>query len=244
MITSINLNFSTNLEPFIYGTLIGLVISLTFATYFCVNKYVTLKSNNSTFTFTSDVNAYLSLSVTWLVIGIICAVILIVLFLIILILIKRLWLAIQIICEASKAITSVFLSVIFPVIPLLLQLAFLVYFIAVAVYLACSGSSLYKMVSTNTSNSTNTTTLSSTTTSCDPSVSVSSLTNSSTYMCLFYRYGVDSADNYINAALVFLNDYQWLPQLYNLFMLFWTQAFLSGLNQMVLAGKFLDSEIF
>lgn len=216
------------------------MLALAFVIWFCVNKYITLKAN-TTFTFTSDVSYYFSLGVTWLVIGCIAGVVLLILLLLILVLFKRLRFAIQIICEASKAITSVFLSVIFPVFPLILRLAFLVYFIGTAVYLACAGSALYQLVNTNTtnsSNSSNVTVLSSTSQSCDPSVTLSSLTNSSTYMCLFYRYGVDIADSYINKALVFLSDYQWLPQLYNLFMLFWTEAFLSGFNQMVLAGCF------
>ena len=167
---------------------------------------------------------------------------LVILLLITLVLFKRLRMAIQIICEASKAITSTVLSVLFPVIPLVLQLAFLAYYLAVAVYLACMGNALYKLASTNStssnsSNTTNITTYASTSQSCNPSLTTSYLTNTSSYVCLFYRYGVDSADTYISQALVFLSDYQWLPQLYNIFMLFWTWAFMNGLNQMILAGN-------
>ncbi len=36
----------------------------------------------------------------------------------------------------------------------------------------------------------------------------------------------------------FINEYQWLPQTYVLFMLFWLTAFMVGLNEMTLAGAF------
>ena len=36
----------------------------------------------------------------------------------------------------------------------------------------------------------------------------------------------------------FLSEYQWLPHIYNLFMMFWILSFIIGFNQMVLAGSF------
>ena len=161
--------------------------------------------------------------------GIIAGIVLLIVLLLILVLIKRLRLAIQLVREGSKAITGVFLTVLFPIVPLLLEMGFLAYFIATAVYLACAGSSIYRVV--NTSNSTNSTSVAS---SCDPTqFSVSNA--SAGLQCLFYRYGVE-ANSYMDYTLLFLNNYQWLPQIYNLFMLFWTEAFLMGLNQMILAG--------
>jgi solute carrier family 44 (choline transporter-like protein), member 2/4/5 len=234
--------------PFIYSTLIALVALLTFASYYSINKYIILNSNDTTntlnktsitttttFTFTTDVSYYFSLSITWLIIGIITVIVLFIVLLIILVLIKRIRLAIQLIKEGSKAITGVFLTILFPLIPLLLELAFLAYFILTAVYLACAGSSLYRIAGNNTSNLSNSSTSTTTTTSlsCNPNQNISS----SGVQCLFYRYGVD-ANSYLDSALIFLNDYQWLPQLFNVFMMFWTEAFLMGLNQMILAGCF------
>ena len=81
------------IAPFIYGTLVAMLALLSFATYFCITKYIKLKDNpnsisNSTtsFQFTTDVNYYLSLSITWLVIGIIAAVVLFIVLLLILVL--------------------------------------------------------------------------------------------------------------------------------------------------------------
>ena len=66
--------------------------------------------------------------------------------------------------------------------------------------------------------------------------------------CFYYNFGfnatlpigIDSADlsNYYTKAIEILNDYQWLPQVYIIFMLFWLFAFVNGLNQMTLAGSF------
>ena len=211
------------LKPLIYLTLIGLVGALGFAVYYCISKYLQLKDEKKTSVeLKPDANYYLSLSITWLIAGIIAGLILLVVLLLILVLIKRLCLAIQIIKEASRAVTSIFISLLFPVIPLLLQLGFLAYFIANAVILACSGTSLFRI----TGNSSNMTVGS----PCEPGSSPD---------CIFYKYGFDSSTIY-NSVISFLNTYQWVPQLYNLFMLFWVQAFIIGFNQMVLAGCFGD----
>ncbi|CAF0895937.1 unnamed protein product [Brachionus calyciflorus] len=211
------------LAPLIYLSLIGLVGALGFAIYYCIGRYLELKEKPpSNVELKPDIQYYLSLSYTWLVAGIIAGIILLIVLLLILVLIKRLRLAIQIIKEASKAVTSVFISLIFPVIPLILQLGFLAYFIANAVILACSGTSLFR-IARNTSNQ-----------------SVGSpCQQGSSPDCIFYNFGFDSSTIY-DSVISFLNTYQWVPQLYNLFMLFWVEAFIIGFNQMVLAGCFGD----
>lgn len=66
--------------------------------------------------------------------------------------------------------------------------------------------------------------------------------------CVFFRFGFDPAlpksiksqaiAKYYSDIIEFLNDYQWLPQVYVLFMFFWLFAFIQGLNQMTIAGSF------
>ena len=202
----------------IYGTLIGIVAGLSFAVYYCVTKYIALK-NNTTWTWTTNISTYFSLGITWLVIGCIAGVLLLVILLLFLILIKRLRLAIQLIREASKAVTSVFLTLIFPIIPLTLEVLALVYFVATGVYLSCSGNAIFQ--SANSTNSS---------VSCNPSTA-------NTTLCYFYKYGFDNSTT-LNMIMYYLAQYQWIPQLYNLFMLYWVQAFIIGFNQMVLAGSF------
>lgn len=68
------------------------------------------------------------------------------------------------------------------------------------------------------------------------------------FECVFFRFGFDpklplsiksqSVAKYYSEAIEFLNDYQWLPQVYVIFMFFWLFAFIQGLNQMTLAGSF------
>lgn len=197
---------------------------LSFALYFCFSKYLSLKDNQvAKIEFKTDFNYYMSLSITWLVAGIIVAIILLLVLVLLIFLIKRIRLAIQLICESSKAVSSVFFTLLFPIVPLLLQIGFLVYFVANAVILACAGKTIFKVAnSTNSSFQIGDT--------CSP-------TNLEGVECVFYKYGFDSKSA-INSVIEFLNKYQWIPQLYNLFMFFWVQAFVVGLNQMILAGKY------
>ena len=113
-------------------------------------------------------------------------------------------------------------------------MSLLAYNITVAVYLASAAKALYRV--------TNTTALSSNTTFKvgDPCTPATFNNESQNATCVFYRYGYGNPFSISETTPVinFLNDYQWVPQLYNLFMFFWFQAFVIGFNQMVLAGCF------
>ena len=95
-----------------------------------------------------------------------------------------------------------------------------------AVILACAGNVLFKVSNTTANSTVNIGD------SCVPSY-----TNYQQFTCIFSKYGF-SVDSSVNTVIGFLNTYQWIPQFYNLFMFFWTQAFVVGFNQMVLAGSF------
>jgi choline transporter-like protein 2/4/5 len=197
-------------------------------------KYITLSNSSSGSSskveFKLDINYYLSLSVTWLVFACLIVIVLIIVLLLLIFLVKRIRLAIQLIREASKAIAQMFVTLIFPVVPMLLQLGFLAYFISVAVVLASSGKALFRVTNSSSSNS-----------SFNLSAAIGSLCdpNNPVYggMCKYYNFGNDPSDIY-NTLIGFLYQYQFLPQLYNLFMFFWVQSFIVGLNQMILAGSF------
>ena len=189
---------------------------LGFGIYFCINKYLTLRDapqQNQPIQVTASIDYYLSLSITWLIVGIIAIILLVIILLLILVLAKRVRIAIKIIGEASRAVTSVFLTLIFPLIPFLLQIGCLAYFVVNAVILACSGKAIFK-VANSTSNSTF-----KIGDSCDPSLNVQGA------VCIFNKVGFDPNSAY-NTIIGGLNTYQWIPQLYNLFMFFWVQAFL------------------
>lgn len=144
------------LGPLILISTLAIIGGLSFAIYFCVTKYISLRDNpNQGFQLTTNLNYYLTLSTTWLVFAIIASVILFIILLLILVLVKRVRLAIRLIGEASRAVTTVFTSLLFPLFPMALQFAFLAYFVYNAVALACSGKNLFKVANTTNSSSAN-----------------------------------------------------------------------------------------
>ena len=66
--------------------------------------------------------------------------------------------------------------------------------------------------------------------------------------CYFFKFGYDPdlgidlgseiIGEYYTKAIEFINNHQWIPQFYVIFMLFWLTAFMMGLNEMTLAGSF------
>jgi choline transporter-like protein 2/4/5 len=227
--------------PMIWLSLLAIIGLLSFATYFCINRYFLFRNNTEstqTFQFTTDYNYYLQLGSTWLAFGILAAIVLVIVILITLVLIKRLRLAIGLIGEASKAVTGILFVLVWPIVPFLLQIGFLAFNIAVGVYLATAGKDLYRVTSTtgNLTGCCNNATFK-IGDSCTPATFNNQGQNAS---CSFYRYGYGDPFNTTESSEVikFLSNYEWLPQLYNLFMLYWFQTFIVGLNQMVLAGCF------
>lgn len=208
-------------------TLVGIIGALAYAIYYCITKYLTLKNNGQPqiVKFNLDLSYYFSLSITWLVIGCITGLVFIIVVLVTLVLLKRIRLAIQLIREASKAVSQMFITLLFPLIPLALQLAGLTYFIYTAVILASSGKALFKV--TNASNGSSL----SVGDFCDP------YANATDFVCTFYDIGLNPNEVY-DSIMNFLYQYQFIPQLYNLFMFFWFEMFIVGFNQMVLAGCF------
>lgn len=202
----------------IYFSLIAIIAVLGFALYFCIMKYLDLKDNANTFSFSSDVSSYFAVGTTWLVLAIIVGIILVVILLLTIALIKRIRVAIRIIVEASRAVSGVFISLFWPTVPLLLEIAAFIYFIAVAVYLSTAGVAIYKSANTT-----------------DSSVTC---TDPNSNQCYFYKYGWDTSTNVVDQVMKFLSEYQWLPHIINLFMFYWVESFIIGYGQMVLASTF------
>jgi len=211
-------------------TVLSLIGVLSYGIYYSIDKYISIKNSpqqSANFAFSTNYQYYLSLSYTWLAAGIILGIALVIILLLILFLIKRVRLAVRMIGEASRAVTSVFLTLLFPIIPLFLQIGLLCYFVINAVVIACAGNVIFK-VSNSTGNSTF-----KVGDNCVPSFS----NYEQQFTCIFNKYGY-TVDSSLNSIMGFLNTYQWIPQLYNLFMFFWTQAFIIGFNQMTLASCF------
>jgi len=210
--------------PLIYITLLAFVAVFVFGIYFCFNKFAGLGGFANKVAFTSNVSDFFSNAWSWFACGTLLSIVLLIVLLILLVLIKRLRFAIQIICEASKAVQAVFITLVFPLVPLLLQLGFLAYFVANALLLASAGKAIFKVANSTSS------TLK-TGDSCTAGSSSSSVT------CVYHSYGFDSSSTF-NSIMSFLSTYQYVPQLFNIFMYFWVHAFIQAFNQMVLAGNF------
>ncbi|XP_015753847.1 PREDICTED: choline transporter-like protein 2 [Acropora digitifera] len=134
-------NFS--LDRWITGLLVWLSILLVFALliagmYCCYSKYKFLQDSGTSqdfqLKFTFDLDVYKNSKETWLVLGIFLAILFVILFLIVLVLRKRIVLAVKVIKEASKAVGEIKTSLFFPIVTWLLQLLLFAWFLAVAVY--------------------------------------------------------------------------------------------------------------
>lgn len=213
------------LAPLIYLSIIGVIGLLAFGVYYCTTKFIELGafSNKIAFVSTTTPSDFIKNAYSWFIMDIVCILMLIIILLILLVMIKRLRFAIQIICESSKAVQAVFITLVWPLVPLLLQLIFYAYFFINAVLMASAGEAIFKVANSTTT-----------------SVSVGSVckdTSTTTSTCVFESYGFDGSSQF-SSIMAFLSKYQYVPQLFNIFMMFWVQAFIVAFNQMVLAGSF------
>ncbi|XP_067661086.1 choline transporter-like protein 2 [Haliotis asinina] len=206
----------------VWITIFALLGLLGFSTYYSYSKYYEMKTSNTTSTygfspsFAANFNYFLSLQKTWLAFGCISATITTIYLLLILCLCSRIRLAIQLIKEASKAIGSMFSTLFWPVIPWILEIAFIAYWAVSAVYVASMGEANYYSNSTNTS--TDGVNYYLQRIPCTPSSSTAGS------VCEFVKYGGD--------------EYTIVMQVYLLFMFLWVLNFIIAMGQMVLAGAF------
>jgi choline transporter-like protein 2/4/5 len=102
------------------------------------------------FKFVADAHYYRSLPITWLVIAIVTALLLIISALILIVIFKRLRIALAILTEASKAVGYNFFSLLWPFLPFLLQIGIFAYWAVVSVYLSTAGKPIYRVASNET----------------------------------------------------------------------------------------------
>jgi choline transporter-like protein 2/4/5 len=275
-------------KPVVYLSIIVVFGLLGFGLYFCIQEYLNLKDTNKEWKVTTDFKYYAQLKETWLGLSIIIGVVLLIFSLVMLFLRKRIVFAANVIKEVSKAVVSLPASFIWPLFPFILLILVLAYCCSIALYLASSGTQLFKIV--DTSNLTATTVNEDTAIGpIDSTIFVSkvfidnnnkipvvdintySKIVSSKYLvgdycipeefykdkindtslknleCYYYSFGYPTkvkginiafADKHISKVIEFLNQYPYIPQLYVAFMLLWLTSFVTGLNQMTLAGSF------
>lgn len=174
--------------------------------------------------FTKGFDSFLHLRMTWLIFFIILCVLAVIFLIVVLILCKRLRIAIEVIDQASRAVTSSLTTLAFPLLPWLLQLGVVALFTTLAIYIASMGQARY---------------------------TVSNLPTQCLDRCSGYVFNATCRPDTFDAtcrvqcpeAECRFVQYEKFPHIpyfhaYNLFAAFWTLFFLSAFGEMVLAGTF------
>ncbi|XP_032241921.2 choline transporter-like protein 4 isoform X2 [Nematostella vectensis] len=206
--------------PLIWFTIIAVFALLVFGMYCCFSKYKELKDSgkSKTLEFTADLSKYGDSKETWLALGILLIILFIIIFLIVLVLCSRIRIAVELIGEASKALSSMLSTLFFPIIPWLMQLILFAWFLIVIIYLATNGVPQYKVsnLPDDPYNLTDGTT-------CDPATFDSKYPNTSS-SCILVGYKE--------------NDHLLRMQVFHFFGWLWIMNFIIALGQCVLAGAF------
>lgn len=177
------------------------------------------------FQFTTDFGSYLDLAITWMVFLVISGIALLVVLLLICFMWSRIKIAIELIEEASIAVGDMMSTLFFPIIPFLLEVVFVAWFLVVAAYLSSWNEQRFHWNIDDSAECeiTNGTKIKDGQ-KCTNQSLVYTCDNGKMAHCQFERYGPTTEGS--------------LMQIYNLFGFFWGLFFLEALDQMVLAGAF------
>jgi choline transporter-like protein 2/4/5 len=119
---------------------------LALSCVYCGFKFSELYSTGDgfdDFSFTTNVQSYLELSYTWLVFLIISGIILLIVLLLLCFMRTRIKIAIELIEEASIAVGHMMSTLFFPIVPFVLEVIFVAWFLIVGAFLASSNSKVY-----------------------------------------------------------------------------------------------------
>jgi choline transporter-like protein 2/4/5 len=215
----------------VWLSLVGVLALLIAAVYFTTRKYIELK-NDPILDDTDDKNVFESYATkkdTWLVLLIISSIALAIVLLILIFLRKRILLAIALVKEGSKAVSSVTSVLFFPLFPWIFQLAVIAFTICVALYLATTGEPQYKI--RGMANST---------------CPCSAQGYKDGMICEPEKFAQDCmTDQYnlcsnVTCKFIAMNNPVLYPylQAFNLLAFLWGSFFVSALGQMILASVF------
>ncbi|XP_034841494.1 choline transporter-like 2 isoform X3 [Maniola hyperantus] len=226
------------ITPVVWLSIAGLFALMGFAIYLCYKNYEYYKANPVGLYQTTNLKGYaqsiFAKQETWLVILIALAVVLLILFLVVVFLRSRITIAIALIREGSKAVTSVKSTILFPIFPWIFQCAIIAYGILVLMFLLSIGERAFRVVNlrndttcscggvyTEEGASCNPLTFAE---KCHDTSSVGGLLPCQLAGCHFT--GIDNPHNVIYMHLV------------NLLGFFWAMFFISGVADMMLASTF------
>ncbi|XP_053151517.1 choline transporter-like protein 4 isoform X2 [Hemicordylus capensis] len=209
--------------------IVGVLAVTAYGIYHSYMEYSKLNKDGASIQnvgFTTNLSVYGSVKETWLAVLIILCVVEAVLLLTLLFLRKRIFIAIALIKEASKAIGYMMSTLAYPLLTFILLLICVAYWGMTALYLATSGVPLYRIAPTNASapgckgiiaNQT-----------CNPLEFNASTYTSCMVECIFFKYNTEGLyqRNLFNL------------QIYNAVGFLWCINFVIALGQCVLAGAF------
>ena len=202
--------------PMVWFSILASLVLLVVGIYFCYNKYEEQENkgvNDSIeWKLITSLDSFTNSKKFWLAAGIFLTIVFVVLFLIILVLRKRINLAIALIKEASRAVGSMISTLFFPVIPWILQLFVFAWFVAVALFLVSNGTAKYHTLDRNGMQVNYST-------ECNPKTH-----NDSMLDCVLTGY---ETNKHLNRMAVY-HFFGWL----------WMMNFVIALGECVLAGAF------
>lgn len=207
--------------PLVIFTGIGVLGIIGYGIYYVFKKYKflvdTKTSTDIVWRISIGFDDFSRNKTTWLVLGIVLAVLFLVLLLIMIFLFHRVRIASALIAEASRAVCSMMSTLFFPLLPWLFQLAWFAWFIIILLYLMSNGTKQYQV-------SHNDTTYNITVgDECDEDLFSSRYPNS-TASCLFAKYKE-------NKNLLRM-------QVFHLFGWLWGSQFIIAFAECSLAGAF------
>ncbi|XP_029920003.1 choline transporter-like protein 4 [Myripristis murdjan] len=210
--------------------IIGVLGVGAYGIWHCYWEYSNYKANSATISeigFTTNFEVYLQVQETWLAFLIIISVAEAIILLTVIFLRKRILIAIALIQEASKAISYMMSSLLYPLFTAVLLLVCVAYWGVTALYLATSGGPVYKVVALNSSQgdcmSINGTV------DCEPTTfNPSEYSHCPSASCIFIKYN--------DEGLLQRNLFN--LQIYNVVAFLWCANFVIALGQCTLAGAF------
>ncbi|KAI3358724.1 hypothetical protein L3Q82_015142, partial [Scortum barcoo] len=214
----------------VWVLIIGVLGAGAYGIWHCYWEYNNYKQASATISnvgFTTNFSVYLQVQETWLAFLIIISVVEAIILLTIIFLRTRILIAIALIQESSKAISHMMSSLLYPLVTFVLMLVCVAYWGATALYLATSGSPIYRVVALNSSMSDCKSINGSV--DCDPQkFNVSNYTDCPSASCIFIKYNDEGLfqRNLFNL------------QIYNVVAFLWCVNFVIALGHCTLAGAF------
>ncbi|XP_029023353.1 choline transporter-like protein 4 [Betta splendens] len=214
----------------VWVLIIGVLAAGAYGIWHCYWEYANYKSANATISnvgLTTNLQVYLQVQETWLAFLIIISVVEGILLLTLLFLRTRILIAIALIQESSKAIGNMMSTLVYPLVTFILVLVCVAYWGATALYLATSGSPIYRVVALNSSQGTCSSING--TVNCDPqNFTSANYPGCPSASCIFIRYN--------NEGLFQRNLFN--LQIYNVVGFLWCVNFVIALGHCTLAGAF------